>query len=167
MMLKSRTSRMKKHDIWPSGKLSRFLWLIFPAFLLMLPSVPGLCILSACASGEQNRSDPPGTSTHLPEKPSGDTVQYSPVYVEQAVMASDPPDRYLRISGHLPTPCHHLAPPEFRMEADTLHITLKSWQEPDVMCAQVLEPFVYYLSLAAYDKPVPALIRVNEEPVSR
>ena len=159
---------MKNRDIRPSGKLSRFLRLIFPAFLLMLPPVLGLCILSACVSGGQNRSDPPGASTHLPEKPSGDTtVQYSPVYVEQAVMAPDPPDRYLRISGHLPTPCHHLATPEFRMEADTLHITLKSWQKPDAVCVQVLEPFVYYLSLEAYDTPVPALIRMNEEPVSR
>jgi len=148
--------------------LSRILRLIFPAFLLMLPSMTGLCILSSCASAGQNRSDPPGTSTHLPEKPSDDTtVQYSPVYVDEAVMVPEPPDRYLRISGHLPTPCHNLAPPEFRMEADTLHITLKSWQKPDVVCVQVLEPFVYYLSLEAYDKPVPALIRMNEEPVSR
>ncbi len=159
---------MKNHDSRPLGKLSRFFWLIFPAFLLMMPSVPGFCMLSACASGGQSRSEPPGTSTHQPEDPPGDSnIQYSPVYVEQAVMATDPPDRYLRISGHLPTPCHHLATPEFRMEADTLHITLKSWQKPDAVCVQVLEPFVYYLSLEAYDKPVPALIRVNEEPVAR
>jgi len=168
MMLKSRSSRTKKREIWPLGKLNRFLWLAFPALLLMLPSVTGLCIVSACASSGQTRSEPPGTSTHQPEKPGNDTdVPFSPVYVEEAVMVPDPPDRYLRISGHLPTPCHHLATPEFRMDADTLHITLKSWQKPDVMCAQVLEPFVYYLSLEAFDKPVPVLIRVNEEPVIR
>lgn len=140
--------------------------LLSAALLLMLPLALGMAVLASCASGDRNRTDPPGTSTHLPETPPPDTrVQYSPAYIENAYL-SGPPGHYLHISGHLPTPCHQLAGPEFEAEGDTLHITLKSWQKPEVMCAQVLEPFVYYLSPETYGIRVPAHIRVNGEAVT-
>ena len=164
MMPKSRKSKTTPLDEAPirehgcSRRLS--------AALLMLMAL-GMAVPASCASGDKNRTDPPGTSSHHPETPPPDIrVQYSPAYIENADYLSGPPGHYLHISGHLPTPCHQLAEPEFETEGDTLHITLKSWQKPEVMCAQVLEPFVYYLSPESYGIRVPEHIRVNGEAIT-
>ncbi len=126
-------------------------------FLLMLAFM-------SCDPAMKSRAEPPRTSTHTPVSPSADKAfESAPVYVESAGFASDTTGTYIRISGHLPTPCHHLAPPERSTVSDTLQVALHSWQKAGVICAQVLEPFVYYMKIAPYGEPVPAHICVNDE----
>jgi hypothetical protein len=137
-----------------------------PVTLLLL--VMMLTFSSSCASGEKNRPDPPGSSTHQPAVPSADKrIHVSTVYVDEVQLVSGSDGDMLRISGHLPTPCHQLAEPRFESAGDTLNISLESWQEPDMMCAQVLEPFVYYLLPESYGVHIPFVTRVNGEAVAR
>ncbi len=111
-------------------------------------------------------ADPPGPSTHTPVAPSGkEEIRVSPVYIDDTELISNATGTYLHVSGHLPTPCHQLAPPVKHTENDTLHLTITSWQKKDVMCAQVLEPFVYYLKIADVGEPMPPAVRLNDMPV--
>ncbi|MFO8030388.1 MAG: hypothetical protein R6U28_11035 [Cyclonatronaceae bacterium] len=126
-------------------------------FLLLLTPL-------SCSSEVNTQAEQPGPSTHTPATPPTDEpVRTAPVYVESAAPASDTTGRYIRISGHLPTPCHHLAPPKQEADRDTLRIELNSWQKTDAMCSQVLEPFVYYMKIAPPDEPLPAYLFINDE----
>ena len=120
------------------------------------------------ANAPDSSTHTPGSSTHTPVSPPADEpVHSATVYIDSAGLASDSTGTYIRIDGHLPTPCHHLAPPEQGTTGDTLRIVLNSWQKKDVMCAQVLEPFVYYMKIASPDEPFPAHIFVNGERAGR
>jgi hypothetical protein len=57
-----------------------------------------------------------------------------------AVVQSPQGDWLLKITGQLPTPCHKLQW-EHQVENRDLNFTIISTQEPDSMCAQVIQNF--------------------------
>ena len=110
---------------------------------------------------------PADSSTHLPAiSPDRATITTSPVYIDDLKIFSDSSHLYIRVKGHLPTPCHHLTVPEHQWDHDTLSVTLSSWMETDVMCVQILEPFVYYHNISETTKHTPVRIRFNEHTIS-
>ncbi len=114
----------------------------------------------------KTQAAPPESSTHTPvAPPTSEPIQSSPVYLDSIELASDTTGTYIRISGHLPTPCHQLYPPQRDPSKDSLRVVLTSWQKRDVICAQVLEPFVYYMKIAPPEEPIPEFIFVNGERV--
>ncbi|MDG5768169.1 hypothetical protein QA596_11945 [Balneolales bacterium ANBcel1] len=101
-------------------------------------------------------------STHRPAEPENSrNISSGPVYVEALGLKEDNSKAFLQIKGHLPTPCHRLSPPVRHQHSDTLSITLSSWQRSDVMCAQVLEPFVFYLELNDEELDLATVITCN------
>ncbi len=130
--------------------------------LLLLPA------FISCASVMETQAEPPESSTHAPvAPPANEPTRSAPVYLDSVEFTSAPTGMYIRISGNLPTPCHHLYPPEQNRSNDTLNVALKSWQKRDVICVQVIEPFVYYLKIAPPDEPIPEHVFVNGERVRR
>lgn len=112
-------------------------------------------------------ADPPGESTHKPvHPPKPDRTETSRVYIDKLTPLVGSGRIFLRIEGHLPTPCHNLGIPARHVRQDTLAISLNSWQESGRICAQVLEPFVYYMEISGPETPEPELIKLNDQSVS-
>lgn len=76
------------------------------------------------------------------------------VYVDSSeilLMESYPVEVVLLVRGHLPTPCHALLSQVSGPDAEgRIEVTLTSEAPPDVVCAQVLEPFEERILLGSY-----------------
>ncbi|MEX0679923.1 MAG: hypothetical protein WD097_00950 [Balneolales bacterium] len=110
---------------------------------------------------------PADSTTHSPMDPPGYAdYPISPVYIDDIQWTFCDARPFIRIEGHLPTPCHQLAPPAQQEHGDTLIIDLASWHKADVSCAQVLEPFIYYHPVSTRNITDPVRIRVNDTTIS-
>jgi hypothetical protein len=117
-------------------------------------TLPGLLLavlLSACGGADQPLdSTTPTTPTTAPVEIPDDA---GPVFVETTdilLMESFPVQVALHVTGNLPTPCHEAV---WKVEDDgtTLAVRLASITEPDVLCAQVLEPFDISIPLGDFE----------------
>jgi inhibitor of cysteine peptidase len=109
-------------------------------------------LLSACSGG----ADQPVDST-TPTTPTTGPVEIpddaGPVFVETTdilLMESFPVQVALHVTGNLPTPCHQTAW-ELEDDGNTIAVRLASITEPDVLCAQVLEPFDISIPLGEFE----------------
>jgi ABC-type glycerol-3-phosphate transport system substrate-binding protein len=109
-------------------------------------------LLSACGGG----ADQP-TDTTIPTTPTTATAEIpddaGPVFVEATdilLMESFPVQVALHVTGSLPTPCHQ-AVWEVEDDGTTIAVQLASITEPDVFCAQVLEPFDISIPLGDFE----------------
>jgi hypothetical protein len=72
-------------------------------------------------------------------------LQRGEAFIEAAeilILESFPPQFRLQVIGALPTPCHSLrAVVEEPDEQNEIHVEIYSLVDPEVVCAQVLEPF--------------------------
>jgi hypothetical protein len=68
----------------------------------------------------------------------------------------------LQVTGNLPTPCHR---PVWDVEDDgtTMAVRLVSVTEPDVLCAQVLEPFDITIPLGDFESGTRVVTLNGEE----
>ena len=139
----------------PRSKIS-----ILVGFAISLMFLQAGC--AATSTTENSHSPIADSSTHQPGVPENSrSTESGEVFVDELEIITDNSGRYLRIEGSLPTPCHHLSPPERKWESDTLSVSLTSWHDTEMMCAQVLEPFVYYYDLEDDNGDNAALIRCN------
>jgi hypothetical protein len=130
-----------------------------------LPVIILLALLVAACSGESGREAeppeptpedpnatmvPPGADGEEPINPyapgKGDeSLQRGEAFIEAAeilILESFPPQFRLQVIGALPTPCHSLrAVVEAPDEQNEIHVEIYSLVDPEVVCAQVLEPF--------------------------
>lgn len=112
-------------------------------------------------------ADRPGQSTHEPSSPpESDRTETSQIFIDELSPLVSDGRLFLRIEGHLPTPCHNLGIPEWQLRRDTLSVSMNSWQKSGQMCAQVLEHFVYYMEISEPGTPEPQVIRLNDHTVS-
>jgi hypothetical protein len=118
----------------------------------LLIGLPLAVLLSACGGGADQPVDPttPTTSTTAPAEIPDDA---GPVFVDTTdilLMESFPVQVALHVTGSLPTPCHQ---PVWEVEDDgsTIAVRLASVIEPDVICAQVLEPFDVSIPLGDFE----------------
>jgi len=108
-------------------------------------------LLAACGGADEPiDSTTPSPSTTAPGAIPDDA---GPVFVETTdilMMESLPVQVALRVTGNLPTPCHR---PVWEVEDDgtTIAVTLASVSDPDVLCAQVLEPFELSIPLGDFE----------------
>lgn len=93
--------------------------------------------------------------------------------MDELDLISDTSGFFVKIEGNLPTPCHNISLPAYVRTKDTLSISITSWNRTDLMCTQVLEPFLLYLDITAFlttpsdDGSVPLPdIQVNGHPVT-
>lgn len=95
--------------------------------------------------------------------PAGDGV--GPVYVDSAeimYLESWPVQVRLWVTGSLPTPCHEVAY-EVQDFGSSLDVRLWSVADPEVACAQVLEPFEISIELGSYESAdLPVLLNGEE-----
>ncbi len=97
--------------------------------------------LTACAPGDipVMPSQSASTATSEPQGEKG------PVYISSAellIMESFPVQVRLQISGDLPTPCHSFQAEVSEPDAQNrIDVTAYSLYNPNLMCAQVLQPF--------------------------
>jgi hypothetical protein len=118
----------------------------------LLIGLPLAVLLSACGGGADQPVDSttPTTSTTAPPEIPDDA---GPVFVDTTdilLMESFPVQVALHVTGSLPTPCHQ---PVWEVEDDgsTIAVRLASVIEPDVICAQVLEPFDVSIPLGDFE----------------
>lgn len=120
----------------------------------LLPLLAVIALLMAACSDE---GAAPTTTT---------SDDRSPVYIDSVeflYLESLPVQVRAVISGNLPTPCH-----EFHWELDALSavapaITAYSTVDPDVSCAQVLEPFEETVDIGPFE-PGSYVLEVNGDP---
>lgn len=106
---------------------------------------------------------PHDSTTHHPvAPPDTPSVSKSSLYLDDVKLKQKNDSLVLRIEGHLPTPCHYLDLPGHDRHADTLTITLMTWYDTEVICIQVLEPFVYYHELTPDRVKSTDYVRVEE-----
>lgn len=78
----------------------------------------------------------------------------SPVFVESVefqFLESYPVQVRAVVAGNLPTPCHELQWSLDDSDPDAPVLEVWSTVEPDVVCAQVLEPFEEVISVGSYE----------------
>ena len=109
-------------------------------------------LLAACAGGADQPIDST-TSTPSTTPPTAIPDDAGPVFVDTSdilLMESFPVQVALHLTGNLPTPCHR-AVWEVEDDGTTIAVRLASVTEPDVVCAQVLEPFEVSIPLGDYE----------------
>ncbi len=125
-------------------------------------------LLIACggAAGPDQPID--DTTPTLPPNPLFGSIPdgSGPVFVDGTDIIpteSLPSQVTLRVTGNLPTPCHQ---PAWEVDDDgtTITVTLASVADPNVLCAQVLEPFELSIPLGAFDSGRRD-VTLNGEPV--
>jgi hypothetical protein len=123
-----------------------------------------IVLISACGGGADQPTDStiptPSTTTPAPIPDDAD-----PVFVETTdilLMESFPVQVALQVTGNLPTPCHR---PVWDVEDDgtTMAVRLESVTEPDVLCAQVLEPFDISIPLGDFESGTRVVTLNGEE----
>lgn len=88
------------------------------------------------------------------ETPAGSTDDRSPVFVDSVeflYLESYPVQVRAIVRGNLPTPCHELHWDFDTTAAVAPTIVLYSTVDPDVVCAQVLEPFEETIDLGSFE----------------
>lgn len=109
-------------------------------------------LLSACG-GDADQPVDSTTPTTPPSAPLEIPDDAGPVFVETTdilLMESFPVQVALHLTGTLPTPCHQ-AVWEVEDDGTTIAVRLASITEPDVLCAQVLEPFDISIPLGDFE----------------
>jgi len=130
-------------------------------------TLPGLLLavlLSACGVGADQPVDSttPPTPTTAPVEIPDDA---GPAFVETTdilLMESFPVQVALHVTGNLPTPCHQ-AVWEVEDDGTTIAVRLASITEPDVLCAQVLEPFDISIPLGEFESGARVVTLNGEE----
>ncbi len=86
--------------------------------------------------------------------PGDDQLTRGNVFIEESgiiLLESYPVQVKLQLIGNLPTPCHQLravvSPPE---DNNHIQVGVYSLSDPDLMCTQVLEPFIASIPLGRY-----------------
>jgi hypothetical protein len=109
-------------------------------------------LFSACGGSVDQPVDSTTPTTPTPA-PAEIPDEADPVFVETTdilLMESFPVQVALRVTGNLPTPCHQ-AVWEVEDDGTTIAVRLASITEPDVFCAQVLEPFDISIPLGDFE----------------
>ena len=92
-----------------------------------------------------------GGAAPTPVEPAPEPGQVYVDSTEILLMESYPVQVALLVRGHLPTPCHALLSQVGGPDAEgRIMVTLSSEAPPDMVCAQVLEPFEERISLGSY-----------------
>ena len=113
-------------------------WLIL---YLVLAIITTACLAIPPASTVT--SIPTGVPTMTP--PLTGDFEKGPVYISSSdllIMESFPVQVALHITGDLPTPCHRFQAEVAKPDAENrIEVTAYSLANPELMCAQVLQPF--------------------------
>jgi hypothetical protein len=140
-----------------------------PATPTPAPGSPATAAPTA-SPDEPLSSTPGGPGEAPPYAPAaGDArLDRSTAFVDAAdiiVAESFPPQYFISLRGSLPTPCHALrvavAPPA---AGNRIDLDVYSVADPNVMCAQVLEPFEVSVRLGTYPAGTYA-VWVNGQPL--
>lgn len=110
-----------------------------------IPSLLAASLLLATSAGDGSAASRPDSSLA-----GGDPGQ---VYIDSAeieYLESWPVQVRLHVEGSLPTPCHEVAY-EVQDLGTSIDVRLWSVADPDVMCAQVLEPFDVSIELGSHE----------------
>ena len=112
-----------------------------------------LAFLLAACGGAADQPIASTTPTPSTTAPAAIPDNAGPVFVETTdilLIESFPVQVALHVSGNLPTPCHQ---PVWEVEDDgtTIAVRLASVTEPDVLCAQVVEPFEVSIPLGDFE----------------
>ena len=87
-------------------------------------------------------------------KPGDETLTRADAFIHESslvIRESFPPQVSLMFRGDLPTPCHELRATLNSPDADNrIIVEAYSVVDPDVVCAQVLQPFEESLALGTY-----------------
>lgn len=108
-----------------------------------------------------------GGSIHATES-TATSAEPSPVYIDSTdilYLESYPVQVNLVVKGSLPTPCHE---PAYEVQdlGTSIDVMLWSLADPEMMCAQVLEPFEVTIPLGSYETAdIPVIL--NGEEVGR
>lgn len=102
-------------------------------------------LVSACAPAASLPTPIAGAPTETAMSPLPPGFEEGPVFINSSdllIAESYPVQVHLHISGDLPTPCHRfradVAAPNLENQ---IQVTAYSVVNPDMMCAQVLQPF--------------------------
>lgn len=128
----------------------------------LLPFLFTLILLAACAPGSNNPDQPVSSDDPTPPLKFDNTIPRHGDedlirgavfvdFVDLLVMESYPLQFTLVIAGNLPTPCNQLRvninPPD---EENKIIVDVYSLSAPDVMCAEVLQPFSQNIPLGSF-----------------
>lgn len=96
----------------------------------------------------------PSVPASYDPQPGDDQLLRSPAYVEGydlLTMESFPPQFALTIKGNLPTPCKQLRVVVAKPDANNqIAIAIYAVGDPNVMCAEVLQPFEANINLGSF-----------------
>ncbi len=129
-----------------------------------LPGILLAVLLSACGGGADEPVDST-TATTPTTAPLEIPDDAGPVFVETTdilLMESFPVQVALHVTGNLPTPCHQ-AVWEVEDDGTTIAVRLASVTDPDVFCAQVLEPFDISIPLGDFESGARVVTLNSEE----
>jgi hypothetical protein len=114
-------------------------------------------ILTACYSSTNTPTSTDSTnaiSNALAPRPEDSALTRGPVYLDSTdllTMESFPLQFALGLKGNLPTPCHQLRISSNGPDAQNqIHLDVYSVVDPNVVCAEVLEPFELNFPLGSY-----------------
>lgn len=121
----------------------------------MKKTIPLLIALAlvAAACGDAESADTTAGTT------GGDSR--SPAFVDSVeflFLESYPVQVRATVTGNLPTPCHELGYELDDSDHDVPVLTVYSTVEPDVVCAEVLEPFEVTVDVGSYETGVYELV---------
>jgi hypothetical protein len=114
-------------------------------------------LLTACSpatsASTPSESPDPALGDYTP-KPADSTLTRGPVFLDSTdllTMESFPLQFSLNMKGNLPTPCHQLRISSNGPDAQNqIHLDVYSVVDPNVVCAEVLEPFDVNFPLGSF-----------------
>lgn len=101
-----------------------------------------LIVIAGCASSSNKKNQDYENMISL-QKPVEQPYRSSKVYIDSVKQITKNQKSVLLIHGTFPDACTKLEEVTHRVENDSLHLDLKAWRNPELMCAQVLTPFSY------------------------
>jgi hypothetical protein len=128
------------------------LW-IFLALVALIAACSPNPTDTPVSSDQPNGNSSSGQLSFVPE-PADISLTRGEVIINSTdllVMESFPPQFMLSLKGNLPTPCHHMRAAVDPPDADNkIMVDVYTVSNPDMMCAQVLQPFSETIELGTF-----------------
>lgn len=110
--------------------------------------------LTACSATETPLPTPPSESGNYAPMPEDAGLTRGPVFLDSTdllTLESFPLQFSLNFKGSLPTPCHQLRISGNQPDSQNqIHLDIYSVENPDTVCAEVLEPFEVNFPLGSF-----------------
>lgn len=101
-------------------------------------------IIVSCASSDTDDNNKKKFENLVTLQPPGKAeVKEASIYIDSVTVIQQEANKALLVSGSFPDGCTHLRQASHSRKDQVLHLSIKAWRDPEMMCTQALTPFSF------------------------